>query len=50
MTLGDLTQGPVLLATFGLIVTLVLVARGLRGGIIIGIFLGQGSPKEDAPA
>src|SRR5215204_1894368 len=39
LALGDLTQGPVLLATFGLIVTLVLVARGLRGGIIIGIFL-----------
>src|SRR5918993_1752047 len=39
VALGDLTQGPVLLATFGLIVTLALVARGLRGGIIIGIFL-----------
>jgi adenine/guanine/hypoxanthine permease len=35
----DLTQGPVLLAAFGLIVTLALVARGLRGGIIIGIFV-----------
>src|ERR687890_94398 len=31
VALGDLTQGPVLLATFGLIVTLVLVARGIRG-------------------
>ena len=39
VALGDLTQGPVLLAAFGLIVTLALVARGLRGGIIIGIFL-----------
>jgi AGZA family xanthine/uracil permease-like MFS transporter len=39
VALGDLTQGPVLLAAFGLIVTLGLVARGLRGGIIIGIFL-----------
>jgi AGZA family xanthine/uracil permease-like MFS transporter len=38
VTLGDLTQGPVLLAAFGLIVTLALVARGLRGAIIIGIF------------
>ena len=38
VALGDLTQGPVLLAAFGLIVTLGLVARGLRGGIIIGIF------------
>ena len=39
VTLGDLTQGPVLLAAFGLIVTLALVARGFRGGIIIGIFV-----------
>jgi adenine/guanine/hypoxanthine permease len=39
LALGDLTQGPVLLAAFGLIVTLALVARGHRGGIIIGIFL-----------
>ena len=39
VTLGDLTQGPVLLAAFGLIVTLALVAQGFRGGIIIGIFV-----------
>jgi len=39
VALGDLTQGSVLLATFGLLVTLALVARGLRGGIIIGIFV-----------
>src|SRR5918993_150805 len=39
VALGDLTQGPVLLAAFGLIVTLGLVARGMRGGILIGIFL-----------
>jgi adenine/guanine/hypoxanthine permease len=37
VALGDLTQGPVLLAAFGLIVTLALVARGMRGGILIGI-------------
>jgi AGZA family xanthine/uracil permease-like MFS transporter len=37
VALGDLTQGPVLLAAFGLIVTLALVARGLRGGILLGI-------------
>src|ERR687890_1563963 len=37
VALGDLTQAPVLLAVFGLIVTLALVARGMRGGIIIGI-------------
>jgi AGZA family xanthine/uracil permease-like MFS transporter len=39
VALGDLTQGPVLLAAFGLVATLVLVARGQRGAIIIGIFL-----------
>jgi AGZA family xanthine/uracil permease-like MFS transporter len=39
VALGDLTEGPVLLATFGLIVTLALVARGFRGGILIGIFV-----------
>jgi AGZA family xanthine/uracil permease-like MFS transporter len=39
VALGDLTQGPVLLAAFGLIVTLALVARGLRGGILVGIFV-----------
>ena len=39
LALGDLTQGPVLLATFGLVVTLVLVARGTRGGILAGIVL-----------
>ncbi len=37
LALGNLTQGPVLLAAFGLVVTLALVARGLRGGILIGI-------------
>ena len=39
LKLGNLTQGPVLLAAFGLIVTLALVARGLRGGILIGILI-----------
>lgn len=39
LALGNLTQGPVLLAVFGLVVTLALVARGLRGGILIGIIL-----------
>jgi adenine/guanine/hypoxanthine permease len=37
LALGDFTQGPVLLAGVGLIVTLALLARGLRGAIIIGI-------------
>lgn len=39
LTLGDLTQGPVLLAVFGIVATLSLVARGFRGGIIVGILL-----------
>jgi AGZA family xanthine/uracil permease-like MFS transporter len=39
VTLGDFTQGPVLLALFGLVLTLVLVARGMRGGILLGIVL-----------
>ncbi len=39
LALGDLTQGPVLLTVFGLVATLALVARGFRGGIIIGILL-----------
>ncbi len=39
LALGNLTQGPVLLAALGLVVTLALVARGLRGGILIGILV-----------
>ncbi|MGH3089530.1 MAG: NCS2 family permease [Rubrobacteraceae bacterium] len=39
LALGDFTQGPVLLAGFGLILTLALVARGVRGGILAGIVL-----------
>ena len=39
LRLGDFTQGPVLLAIFGLASTLALVARGFRGGIIVGILL-----------
>jgi AGZA family xanthine/uracil permease-like MFS transporter len=39
LALGDFTQGPVLLALFGLVATLALVARGVRGGILIGILL-----------
>ncbi|MGH3145903.1 MAG: NCS2 family permease, partial [Rubrobacter sp.] len=39
LALGNFTQGPVLLAGFGLIVTLALVARGTRGGILAGIVL-----------
>ena len=39
LALGDLTQGPVLLAVSGLVITVALVARGVRGGIIFGIVL-----------
>ncbi|HEX2097662.1 MAG TPA: NCS2 family permease [Rubrobacteraceae bacterium] len=39
LKLGDFTQGPVLLAVFGLVATLVLVARGVRGGILAGILI-----------
>ena len=39
LALGDFTQGPVVLALFGLVATLALVARGVRGGILIGILL-----------
>ena len=39
VALGDFTQGPVLLALFGLVLTLALVARGVRGGILMGIVL-----------
>jgi adenine/guanine/hypoxanthine permease len=39
LRLGDFTQGPVLLAVFGLALTLALIARGFRGGIIVGILL-----------
>jgi AGZA family xanthine/uracil permease-like MFS transporter len=39
LKLGDFTQGPVLLAIFGLVLTLALVARNIRGGLVIGILL-----------
>lgn len=39
LKLGDFTKGPVLLAVVGLVLTLALVARGFRGGILIGIIL-----------
>src|ERR687894_529818 len=39
VALGDFTQGPVLLAIFGLVLTLALVARRIRGGILLGIVL-----------
>ena len=39
LRLGDFRQGPVLLAVFGLVLTIALVARGMGGGLIIGILL-----------
>lgn len=39
LALGDFTQGPVLLAVVGLILTLALVARQIKGGILAGIIL-----------
>jgi AGZA family xanthine/uracil permease-like MFS transporter len=39
LKLGDFTRGPVLLAVFGLVLTLALVARGVRGGLVVGILL-----------
>ena len=39
LALGDFTQGPVVLALCGLVATLALVARGVRGGILLGILL-----------
>lgn len=39
LALGDVRQGPVLLALAGLAVTLALVARGIRGALLLGILL-----------
>jgi adenine/guanine/hypoxanthine permease len=37
--LGDLTAGPVLLAIFGLFVTVILMTRGVKGAIFIGMII-----------
>ncbi|HWQ11420.1 MAG TPA: NCS2 family permease [Roseiflexaceae bacterium] len=37
VTLGDLTTFPVLLATLGLLLTMLFVARGLRAAILLGV-------------
>lgn len=37
--LGDLTAGPTLLAVFGIIVSVILLAVGLKGGIFYGMVL-----------
>ncbi|MFA9558446.1 NCS2 family permease [Evansella sp. AB-rgal1] len=39
VTLGDFTQGTTLLAIFGVFVTVILMAKGLRGGIFYGMII-----------
>lgn len=37
--LGDLTSGPTLLAIFGIFITVILMTRGVNGGIFIGMVI-----------
>jgi AGZA family xanthine/uracil permease-like MFS transporter len=39
VALGDLTNGNTLLAIFGLVITVILMVRGLKGGIFFGIVI-----------
>lgn len=39
VALGDLSQGPVLLAIFGLVITVVMMVRGIKGAIFYGMIL-----------
>lgn len=39
VTLGDLTQGPTLLAIFGLILTVILMVRKVKGAIFYGMII-----------
>lgn len=39
VTLGDLSQGPVLLAIFGLVITVIMMVRGIKGAIFYGMIL-----------
>jgi adenine/guanine/hypoxanthine permease len=39
VALGDLTNGNTLLAIFGVVVTVILMVRGVKGGIFIGMVL-----------
>lgn len=39
VALGDLSQGPVLLAVFGLVITVVMMVRGFKGAIFYGMIL-----------
>lgn len=37
--LGDLTSGPVLLSIFGLVITVILMVRGINGGVFYGMVI-----------
>ena len=39
VALGDLSQGPVLLAIFGLVITVIMMVRGFKGAIFYGMIL-----------
>ncbi|MDX8046781.1 NCS2 family permease [Gracilibacillus sp. S3-1-1] len=39
VALGDLTAGPTLLAVFGIVVTVILMALGLKGGVFYGMVI-----------
>lgn len=39
VALGDLSQGPVLLAIFGLVITVIMMTRGIKGAIFYGMIL-----------
>ncbi|VDG96607.1 Guanine/hypoxanthine permease pbuG [Lysinibacillus sphaericus] len=39
VTLGDLSQGPVLLAIFGLVITVIMMVRGIKGAIFYGMII-----------
>ncbi len=39
VTLGDLTQAPTLLAIFGVIITVIFMVRGVKGGIFYGMII-----------
>ncbi|SHN26713.1 NCS2 family permease [Gracilibacillus kekensis] len=39
VALGDLTNGPTLLAVFGIVITVILIAIGLKGGVFYGMVI-----------
>lgn len=42
VTLGDMTSGPVLIAIAGVLISVALIARGVGGGLLIGILATTG--------